>query len=193
MSDDASQRHSPDGPGGQEGEPRKRRRKRRRSPNQPAAAGGGPTEAKKTEAAPTDAKPRDTQHGGYRGRNDKPAARGPAPTDQRPGPPPPNKNKRRKPRTKQCVHCFMPCTTIHRVRLDHRKQWVFICDQCWAERCVDNPHYEYGGLWVSGRVVKPESQHAADHRSRSAGSKPAPAPRGSAPAPPAPPNGSDPS
>ncbi|MEM7625504.1 MAG: hypothetical protein AAF333_07745 [Planctomycetota bacterium] len=73
-------------------------------------------------------------------------------------PPQTKKKKRRKPRTKQCVNCFTPCTTIHRVRLDYRKQWVFICDICWPTRCVDNPHYEFGGTWVSGRIVKPESQ-----------------------------------
>ncbi len=66
--------------------------------------------------------------------------------------------KRRKPRTKQCVHCYTPCTTIHRVRIDYRKQWVFVCDICWPTRCVDNPHYEFGGTWVSGRIVVPESQ-----------------------------------
>ena len=74
------------------------------------------------------------------------------------GGPPAKKKKRRKPRTKQCVNCFTPCTTIHRVRLDYRKQWVFICDICWPSRCIDNPHYEFGGTWVSGRIVKPESQ-----------------------------------
>ncbi|MEM1107421.1 MAG: hypothetical protein AAGH99_01890 [Planctomycetota bacterium] len=82
----------------------------------------------------------------------------------------PKKKKRRKPRTKQCVHCYMPCTTIHRVRLDHRKQWVFICDLCWPTRCVDNPHYEFGGTWVTGRIVKPESQirdeKLAKHKSK---------------------------
>jgi len=70
----------------------------------------------------------------------------------------PKTKKRRKPRTKQCVNCYTPCTTIHRVRIDYRKQWVFICDICWPTRCVDNPHYEFGGTWVSGRIVKPESQ-----------------------------------
>ena len=69
----------------------------------------------------------------------------------------PKQKKRRKPRTKQCVHCYTPCTTIHRVKLDYRKQWAFICDVCWPTRCIDNPHYEYGGLWVTGRVMKPES------------------------------------
>ncbi|MEM6459016.1 MAG: hypothetical protein AAF710_06455 [Planctomycetota bacterium] len=113
--------------------------------------------------------------GGYRGRGDQPRdngkapARSQGPTDKRLGPPP-KKKKRRKPRTKQCVQCFMPCTTIHRVRLDHRKQWVFICDLCWADRCIDNPHYEYGGLWVSGRVIKPESQQRDEARR---GAKPA--------------------
>ncbi len=56
------------------------------------------------------------------------------------------------------MHCYTPCTTIHRVRIDHRRQWVFICDICWPTRCVDNPHYEFGGTWVTGRIVKPESQ-----------------------------------
>lgn len=70
----------------------------------------------------------------------------------------PKAKKRRKPRTKQCVHCYTPCTTIHRVRIDYRKQWVFVCDICWPTRCIDNPHYEFGGTWVSGRIVKPESQ-----------------------------------
>ena len=44
------------------------------------------------------------------------------------------------------------------MKITHRKQWDFICDMCWADRCVDNPHYEYGGLWTSGRVMPPESE-----------------------------------
>lgn len=86
-----------------------------------------------------------------------------------------NARKRRKPRTKQCVHCFTPCTTIHRVRLDFRKQWVFICDICWPSRCIDNPHYEYGGMWVSGRIVKPESQLRDEWLARQNNHKPRPA------------------
>ena len=74
--------------------------------------------------------------------------------------------KRRKVRTKQCVHCMTPCTTIHRVQIDHRRRWVFICDVCWPTRCVDNPHYAYGGLWVAGRVMKPESQIMEERRGR---------------------------
>ena len=78
----------------------------------------------------------------------------------------PRGKKRRKPRTKQCVNCLTPCTTIHRVQLDYRKQWVFICDICWPSRCIENPHYSYGGLWVSGRIVKPESQLRDEARAR---------------------------
>ncbi|MEM1447393.1 MAG: hypothetical protein AAGF84_15145, partial [Planctomycetota bacterium] len=89
---------------------------------------------------------------------DEPKGKGPRPSNGAPPDRPgqtaakPKAKKRRKPRTKQCVNCYTPCTTIHRVRLDYRKQWVFICDICWPTRCVDNPHYEFGGTWVSGRI-----------------------------------------
>ncbi len=72
------------------------------------------------------------------------------------------KKKKRKVRTKDCVGCYTPHVTIHRVKITHRKQWSFICDVCWADRCVDNPHYEYGGLWMSGRVMPPESELYAE-------------------------------
>ena len=74
--------------------------------------------------------------------------------------------KKRKVRTKQCVHCMTPCVSIHRVQVDHRRRWVFICDICWPTRCVDNPHYAYGGLWVAGRVMKPDSQVMQERRGR---------------------------
>ncbi len=81
----------------------------------------------------------------------------------RPGDTPPaKKRKKRKLRTKDCLACYTPHTTIHRVRVNYRKQWAFICDICWADRCVDNPHYEYGGLWISGRVMTPESELHAE-------------------------------
>jgi len=76
--------------------------------------------------------------------------------------PPRKKKKKRKVRTKDCVSCYTPHVTIHRVKITHRKQWNFICDICWADRCVDNPHYEYGGLWISGRVMPPESELYAE-------------------------------
>ncbi len=78
----------------------------------------------------------------------------------------PKARKKRKPRTKQCVHCYTPCTIIHKVKLDHRKQTAFICDICWPTRCVDNPHYEYQGLWNSGRLMRP-GQDAAPPKKRS--------------------------
>ena len=58
--------------------------------------------------------------------------------------------------------CYTQHVTIHRVKITYRKQWDFICDICWADRCVDNPHYEYGGLWMSGRVMPPESELYAE-------------------------------
>lgn len=94
-------------------------------------------------------------------------------------PAPRKKKKKRKVRTKDCVQCFTPHVTIHRVNITYRKQWSFICDMCWADRCVDNPHYEYGGLWMSGRVMPPESELYAEwlakrkDRSRASAAEPA--------------------
>ena len=82
------------------------------------------------------------------------------------------------------MHCYTPHVTIHRVKITYRKQWDFICDICWADRCVDNPHYEYGGLWMSGRVMPPESELYAEwlakRKKRSQGPD---APTGSPPEP----------
>lgn len=58
--------------------------------------------------------------------------------------------------------------------MDYRKQWVFVCDICWPTCCVDNPHYEFGGTWVSGRIVKPESQIADERRQKRQGGPPPP-------------------
>ncbi len=104
-------------------------------------------------------RPNDGRGSGPQGRDDRPrkgattpgGATAEAPAQRK-------KKKKRKVRTKDCVACYTPHVTIHRVNLSYRKQWSFICDMCWADRCVDNPHYEYGGLWMSGRVMPPESE-----------------------------------
>ena len=62
--------------------------------------------------------------------------------------------RRRKVRTKQCFHCFTPCTVIHRVRVVQDGPWESVCDVCWATRCDGNPHYAYGGLWSTGRLTQ---------------------------------------
>ena len=164
--------------------PRKRRRRRRGKPK-PAGDSRPSPSASQSESAPVD-EPSTEVSAGYRGK-DKPKKprRGQDEARSQPtggresngksrdrqqtaradssnpqngrGGQKPKPKKRRKPRTKQCVHCYTPCTTIHRVKLDYRRQWAFICDICWPTRCIDNPHYEYGGLWVTGRVMKPES------------------------------------
>ncbi|MEM8783258.1 MAG: hypothetical protein AAGE65_10455, partial [Planctomycetota bacterium] len=182
---------SGDTPGGEPGKKRKRRRRggRRNRGNKPAGeptntqanadakpAPGGETDAK---TKPTREKP-DQARDGSRGkppRSDGRPPRGAA--KNKPGGPnaknadAPKPRKKRKPRTKQCVNCFMPCTTIHKVRLDHRKQWSFICDICWPTRCLDNPHYEYEALWVSGRLLHP-GRH--DDRDEKKSAKPKPNP-----------------
>ncbi len=72
--------------------------------------------------------------------------------------------KRRKVRTKQCVHCLMPCTILHRVRIALDGNWVSVCDICWGHRCDGNPHYAYGGLWNAGRLTQPGEQKATRPR-----------------------------
>ena len=188
MSDTPPNNPGPDQGNGQPRKRRRRRKRKNNKPNTNAAEqsadGGQASSSSPAENANTDAP---STGNGYRGKSDQPDASrrrgrgkpGAKPTggrntgddrgprndkpQKRPGAPAPQAKqgkpkKRRKPRTKQCVHCYTPCTTIHRVRLDYRKQWVFICDICWPTRCIDNPHYEFGGTWVSGRIVKPESQ-----------------------------------
>ncbi len=78
----------------------------------------------------------------------------------------PKARKKRKPRTKQCVSCFTPCSVVHKVRLDHRKQWVFICDICWPSRCIDNPHYEFQATWSSGRITRPGQSNGEQRRDK---------------------------
>ena len=81
--------------------------------------------------------------------------------------------KRRKVRTKQCIHCLMPCTILHRVRIAERGHWVSVCDICWGHRCDGNPHYAYGGLWNAGRLTQPGEQKATRPRTpRKGGSGP---------------------
>jgi hypothetical protein len=165
------------------------------TPREPSAADPEPAITAKGDSPPTtgDAarpskKPRETtapssagrSSGGYRGkspdktkpRREAGAARtqasAPPPREEKPSAKGPKPKKRRKLRTKQCVNCFTPCTTIHRVRLDHRRQWHFICDICWPSRCIDNPHYEFGGTWVTGRIIKPESQIRDERRAAQA-------------------------
>ena len=107
-------------------------------------------------------------------RSRPPKAAKPAP-DTRPkdaarpsGPPRPeadagdgSKRKKRKVRTKNCVHCYTPNTVVHKVKLSQKSQWDYICDICWPTRCDGNPHYAYAGTWTAGRLVVPGAKKAA--------------------------------
>ena len=145
-----------------------RSRRRRNKPAPPADAtrpAGPPSVPTHAAAGVADTSPKRSNHR----LGSKP------PADDRPRPAanadaaPAKKKKKRKARTKDCVACYTPHVSIHRVKIDHRNQWRFICDICWADRCVDNPHYEYGGLWTSGRVMTPESELHAERQSKRSG------------------------
>ena len=133
---------------------------RGKRPGRPAGARKNGTPKAEKKGPPPRARDERPRRGGGGGGPKADRPKGPPGTSAAGGqaPPPRKKKKKRKVRTKECVNCYTPHVTIHRVKITHRKQWNFICDMCWADRCVDNPHYEYGGLWTSGRVMPPESE-----------------------------------
>ncbi|MEM6552368.1 MAG: hypothetical protein AAF750_09610 [Planctomycetota bacterium] len=173
--------------------PRRRRRSNRDRPKSdpnttpPANAQEAPTEntpattGYSNSSTTTDPKPQ--SRGGKKPRqnqNRKPAKSlvgftGPnaAPPDSAPdaktqGKPKP---KRKKPRTKTCFKCFMPCLSLFRVQVDHTARWKFVCDMCWDAVAENNPHYKFGGVWPPPRQARGGKNNSKGNTHANADSK----------------------
>ena len=50
-------------------------------------------------------------------------------------------------RKKNCFKCNKNSSELFRVKLEQRKNWIFICKICLQESKTESLFYQYGGTW----------------------------------------------